>query len=304
MPGARWFPGSLLNYAEHAVRGAGAADRDIAVHARSQTRPDLSWTWGELRDQVARARRVLVDLGVGPGDRVAGYLPNCPEALVAFLAAAGLGAVWTSCAIEFGPRSVIDRFGQVEPVVLLVAGGYRYGRKDVDRGAEVEQVVRALPSVRHVLDIEYGAWRVDLRRVVAPAPRRGHRPDHGDHPGAVRPPVGRPVLLRHDREAEGDRARARGDPARAPQEPRAVLGPRSRRRAALVLDHRLDDVERARLRPARRRDHRDDRRRPGVPRPRLAVAAGRGDRRDADGREPGFRDGLPLRRAWTSPGST
>jgi acetoacetyl-CoA synthetase len=161
MPGARWFSGSLLNYAEHALRGAGAEADDDAVHARSQTRPDSSLTWGALRDQVARARRVLVDLGVGPGDRVAGYLPNCPEALVAFLAAAGLGAVWTSCAIEFGPRSVVDRFGQVEPVVLLVAGGYRYGRKDMDRRNEVAGILAELPSVQHVLDIEYGDWRVD-----------------------------------------------------------------------------------------------------------------------------------------------
>jgi acetoacetyl-CoA synthetase len=160
MPGARWFPGSLLNYAEHAVRGAGADDRTVAVHARSQTRPDMELTWGDLRDQVARARRVLADLGVGAGDRVAGYLPNTPEALVAFLAAAGLGAVWTTCAIEFGPRSVVDRFGQVEPVVLLVAGGYRYGGKDVDRRTEIEAIRTALPSVRHVIDIEYGEWRV------------------------------------------------------------------------------------------------------------------------------------------------
>ncbi|MDQ6850170.1 MAG: acetoacetate--CoA ligase [Actinomycetota bacterium] len=161
MPGCRWFPGSLLNYAEHALRGAGAPDSEVAVLARSQTRPDLELTWGELRQQVARARQVLVDLGVRAGDRVAGYLPNCPEALVAFLAAAGLGAVWTSCAVEFGPRSVIDRFGQVDPVVLLVAGGYRYGRKDIDRRAEVAEVVAALATVRQVLDIEYGAWRVD-----------------------------------------------------------------------------------------------------------------------------------------------
>ena len=161
MPGATWFPGSLLNYAEHALRGAGADDRSVAVHARSQTRPDQELTWGELRERVARARRALADLGVGAGDRVAGYLPNTPEALVAFLAAAGLGAVWTSCAIEFGPRSVVDRFEQVEPTVLLVAGGYRYGTKPVDRRAEVEQIRAGLPSVRHVLDIEYGEWRVE-----------------------------------------------------------------------------------------------------------------------------------------------
>jgi acetoacetyl-CoA synthetase len=164
MPGARWFPGSRLNYAEHALRGAGAADSDVAVLARSQTRPDTDLSWGELRAQVARARQVLLELGVRAGDRVAGYLPNCPEALVGFLAAAGLGAVWTSCAVEFGPRSVIDRFGQVEPVILLVAGGYGYGRKDVDRRAEVAEIVAALPSVKHVLDIEYGPWRVDGAR--------------------------------------------------------------------------------------------------------------------------------------------
>jgi acetoacetyl-CoA synthetase len=161
MPGTEWFPGSLLNYAEHALRGAGAPDGDVAVFARSQSRPDAEMTWGELRRQVARARQVLSELGVRAGDRVAGYLPNCPEALVAFLAAAGLGAVWTSCAVEFGPRSVIDRFRQVEPVVLLVAGGYRYGRKDVDRGVETAAIVAGLPSVRHVLDIEYGSWRVE-----------------------------------------------------------------------------------------------------------------------------------------------
>ena len=191
MPGSRWFPGSRLSYAEHALRGAGAADADVAVHVRSQTRPDSSLTWGELRGQVARARRVLVDLGVGPGDRVAGYLPNCPEALVAFLAAAGLGAVWTSCAIEFGPRSVIDRFGQVEPVVLLVAGGYRYGSKSIDRRSEVQQIVEALPSVRHVLDIEYGdssiasdaSWRHLLADVTDPIPET--TPVPFDHPLVV-----------------------------------------------------------------------------------------------------------------------
>jgi len=161
MPGGRWFPGSLLNYAEHALRGDGAADDALAVRARSQTRPDQDLSWGELRQQVARARQVLVELGVGAGDRVGAYLPNCTEAVIGFLAAAGLGAVWTSCALEFGPRSVLDRFGQVEPVVLLVAGGYVYGGKDVDRRDEVAAVVAGLPSVRHVLDVEYGDWRVD-----------------------------------------------------------------------------------------------------------------------------------------------
>jgi acetoacetyl-CoA synthetase len=160
MPGARWFPGARLNYAEHAVGTAEDTDR-VAVLGRSQTRNDVELTFGELRDQVARAQQVLRRLGVRPGDRVVGYLPNVPEALVAFLATASLGAVWASCATEFGARSVVDRFAQVEPVVLLVAGGYRYGTKDVDRSREVAQIRAGLPTVRHVLDIEYGDWRVD-----------------------------------------------------------------------------------------------------------------------------------------------
>jgi acetoacetyl-CoA synthetase len=160
MPGAEWFPGTLLNYAEHALGGPHDADR-VAVLGRSQTRPDLELTFGELRDQVARARTVLAGLGVSPGDRVVGYVPNVPEALVAFLATASLGATWASCATEFGARSVVDRFAQVEPVVLLVAGGYRYGSKDVDRAEQVRAIRAALPTVRHVLDIEYGEWRVD-----------------------------------------------------------------------------------------------------------------------------------------------
>jgi acetoacetyl-CoA synthetase len=157
MPGTQWFPGARINYAEHAL-GTDDPGR-VAVLGRSQTRPDVDLTFGQLRDQVARARAVLAGLGVGRGDRVAGYLPNIPEALVAFLATASLGAIWASCATELGPRSVIDRFGQIEPAVLLVAGGYRYGNKDIDRREQVREVRAGLPTVRHVLDVRYGPWR-------------------------------------------------------------------------------------------------------------------------------------------------
>lgn len=162
MPGASWFPGAIVNYAEHALGDLeGGTDADeLAVLGRSQTRADVDLTWGELRDQVARARVVLHDLGVRRGDRVAAYAPNIPETLVAFLATASLGAVWASCATEFGTRSVVDRFGQVEPKVLLVVGGYRYGEKDVDRSPEVAAVRAALPSVEHVVDLAYGDFRV------------------------------------------------------------------------------------------------------------------------------------------------
>ena len=158
MPGAVWFPGARLNYVEHLLRQG--ADDDLAVLARSQTRPDRDLTFGQLRDQVARARGVLAGLGVSPGVRVIGYLPNAPEALVAFLATASLGAVWASCATEFGAASVVDRFGQIEPTVLIVAGGYQYGAKAIDRRAHVADIRAGLPTVRHVLDIEYGPWRV------------------------------------------------------------------------------------------------------------------------------------------------
>ena len=160
MPGARWFPGAMLNYAEHAVGTDEDLDR-VAVLGRSQTRDDVELTFADLRDQVARARAALEKLGVRRGDRVAGYLPNIPEALVAYLATASLGATWASCASEFGPRSVIDRFAQIEPVVLLVAGGYRYGAKDVDRRSQVAEIRAELPSVRQVIDVEYGSHRVD-----------------------------------------------------------------------------------------------------------------------------------------------
>ena len=145
MPGARWFPGVALNYAENALApGApvGArVDRDSpAVIGRSQGRPDLDLTWRELWDRVELARTGLRRLGVGRGDRVAAYLPNIPETVVAFLATASLGAVWSSCAPEFGTRAVLDRLGQIGPKVLLAVDGYRYGDRLVDRRDEVATI--------------------------------------------------------------------------------------------------------------------------------------------------------------------
>ena len=153
MPGTEWFPGSRLNYAERALAGGGD---DLAVIARSQAREERRITWDELRDQVARCRAGLLRLGVGRGDRVGAYLPNGPEALVGFLATASLGAVWSSCPPEFGVRSVTDRFGQLDPVVLLVVRTYRYGTKHIDRSAEVAAIVDALPTVRTVVDVDTG----------------------------------------------------------------------------------------------------------------------------------------------------
>jgi acetoacetyl-CoA synthetase len=154
MPGTRWFPGATLNYAEHLVAGA-AQVGGPAVISRSQTRGPVDLSGAELGDQVARARAGLVRLGVSRGDRVAAYLPNIPETLVAFLATASLGAVWASCAPEFGTRSVLDRLRQIEPKVLLAVDGYRYGTRAVDRSAEVAAIREGLPGLEATVAVPY-----------------------------------------------------------------------------------------------------------------------------------------------------
>jgi acetoacetyl-CoA synthetase len=155
MPGARWFEGATLNYAEHALRLPGRADDDVVVIGRSQTREPIDLTAAELRDAVARCRRGLERLGITRGDRVAAYLPNIPETIVALLATAGLGAIWSSCAPEFGTRAVIDRFGQIKPKVLLAIDGYRYGDRAVDRREALAEIRAGLPSVESTVVIPY-----------------------------------------------------------------------------------------------------------------------------------------------------
>jgi acetoacetyl-CoA synthetase len=145
LPRAHWFPGATLNYAQHALR---KRDDRIAVVARSEHGPRRVWTRAELADDVARARVGLRRLGVARGDRVAAFLPNGGEALIAFLAAASLGAVWSSCAPEFGVSSVLDRFRQIEPTVLITVTSYVYGGKTFDRSADVAQIALGLPSLK------------------------------------------------------------------------------------------------------------------------------------------------------------
>ncbi|HEV7132637.1 MAG TPA: acetoacetate--CoA ligase [Gaiellaceae bacterium] len=155
MPGAVWFPGARLNLAEHLL-GADEDTDAVAVIARGQTRDPIELTFGELREQVARARAGLLRLGVQPGDRVVAFMPNIPETLVAFAATASIGAVWASCAPELGPRSVIDRLVQLEPTVLLTVAGYGFRDRSVDRRDEVATIRAALPTLRHVVHVPYG----------------------------------------------------------------------------------------------------------------------------------------------------
>ncbi len=154
MPGAEWFAGARLNYAEHML-GEEGDENAVAVVARSQTRGPLELTFGDLREQVTAARAGLRALGVGPGDRVVGYLPNIPETLVAFLATASLGAIWAACPPEFGPRSVIDRFAMLEPKVMFAVAGYRYGERAIDRRAEVAALRAALPTLEQLVAVPY-----------------------------------------------------------------------------------------------------------------------------------------------------
>ncbi|MCU1350921.1 MAG: acetoacetyl-CoA synthase, partial [Acidimicrobiales bacterium] len=155
MPGARWFPGATLNYAAHVLAMPGVDPDDVAVWSLSQSRDPVELTLGELRRAVAACQAGLRRCGVKPGDRVAAYLPNIAETMIAMLASASLGAVWASCAPEFGARSVLDRFSQIEPTILFVVDGYFYGDKAVDRAAEVAEIRAGLPSVQHTVLVPY-----------------------------------------------------------------------------------------------------------------------------------------------------
>ncbi len=153
MPGTQWFPGARCNYAEHIFRGK---DPDgLALQHASELRPLSAWTWAQLGDETARIADGLRALGVGEGDRVAAYLPNIPETVAAFLACASLGATWSSAAPEFGARSVIDRFTQIEPKVLLAIDGYRYGGRDFDRRDVVREIARELPGLEGMVTLGY-----------------------------------------------------------------------------------------------------------------------------------------------------
>lgn len=153
MPGAQWFPGTSLNYAEHVF--AGKDDSETAILHASELRELGELSWGELRRQVGAVAAGLRALGVERGDRVVAYMPNVPEAIVAFLATASIGATWSSCSPDFGPGSVIDRFAQIEPKVLFAVDGYRYGGKDFDRRDVVAELQAAMPSLARTVVLPY-----------------------------------------------------------------------------------------------------------------------------------------------------
>ncbi|NKF21853.1 acetoacetate--CoA ligase [Solimonas marina] len=151
MPGARWFGGARVNFAEHLLR-AGSGSRP-ALWAASETQPLRSWSWDRLHAEVRAAATALRRLGVEPGDRVCSCLPNIPEAAIALLASASIGAIWSSCSPDFGAATITDRFSQITPKVLLTSDGYHYGGQAHDRRDSVAELLRRVPSIEHVVHV-------------------------------------------------------------------------------------------------------------------------------------------------------
>src|SRR5947209_5527943 len=149
MPGARWFPGSTLNYAEHVFRNE-TAEKPAILFA-SETRALHEISWRELKRQVACLAQALRGMGVQSGDKVAAYMPNIPETIVAFLATISIGAVWSLCSPDVGKVAAEDRFKQIEPKILVAADGYRYGGRDYDRSETVRDLAATIPKLENLI---------------------------------------------------------------------------------------------------------------------------------------------------------
>ena len=187
MPGAVWFPGARLNFAERCLAGGDPDDLALVLVGEGPDgmNPPVEVTYGQLREQVAAVSATLRGLGVRPGDRVAGYLPNIDAAVIGLLATAAVGAVWTVASPDFGTPSVLARLGQAEPVVLLAADGYRFGGKPYDRRGTVAELIAGLPSVRTVVTVDNLAgaavWDLPVPTVSwADAVRAGAEPEFAD----------------------------------------------------------------------------------------------------------------------------
>ncbi|MGI8920681.1 MAG: acetoacetate--CoA ligase [Solirubrobacteraceae bacterium] len=168
MPGAEWFPGARVSYAEHIFRGRdGRGEEDVVIRHASELRELGEWTRGDLRRHTAAIAAGLRAQGVQAGDRVVAYLPNIPETVAAFFACASIGAVWSSCSPDFGVRSVVDRFAQIQPTVLLAVDGYRYGGRDFDRLDVVARLQAEMPSLRATAVLGYLDPTPDLDRLAA-----------------------------------------------------------------------------------------------------------------------------------------
>ena len=159
MPGASWFPGARLNFAENLLR---YRDDHVALIFKGEAQDSIRMTYAELYDEVARVAKSLKEIGVQAGDRVAGFMPNMPETIIAMLAATSLGATWSSCSPDFGIKGVLDRFGQIKPKVLFTANGYFFKGKSFDSLARVSDILREIPTIEKVVVIPYTEENPDL----------------------------------------------------------------------------------------------------------------------------------------------
>ena len=162
MPGAKWFSGTELNFAQNLLR---YRDSRTALIFKGEGRPSLKMSYAELYDQVARTAKSLREAGVRPGDRVVGFMPNMPEAVVAMLAAVSAGAVWSSCSPDFGIKGVLDRFGQIKPKVLFTANGYAFKGKAFDSLGRIADILKELPTIEKVIVVPYTEEHPDIDRV-------------------------------------------------------------------------------------------------------------------------------------------
>ncbi|MEQ8663644.1 MAG: acetoacetate--CoA ligase [Gammaproteobacteria bacterium] len=153
MPGAQWFAGARINFAEHVLRQARGTQP--ALYFAAEDRALTTWSWDRLAEEVARIAAALRARGVGAGDRVVAFMPNIPETMVACLAVTAIGAIWSSCSTDFGAASVLDRFQQIEPKAFFTVDGYRYGGRAFDRRDEARTIIEALPSLTHVFYLPY-----------------------------------------------------------------------------------------------------------------------------------------------------
>ena len=316
-PGASWFPGARLNFAQNLLR---YDDDRVAILFKGETRPATRLTYRELNQTVAQLARALRAAGVQPGDVVAGYLPNLPQTAMGMLATVAIGAVWTSCATDIGPQAAVDRLGQVEPKVLLCADGYLYKDKTFDAFRNATQVVAGIPSIQTVVVATYAGNDVDLS---APAAARAGRRPPGAHdaplgrlprravrqpprlrPAPLRPPGRGHVQLGHHGQAQVPGA-VRRRPAAEPAEGARPARRRAARRRPLLHHHgQLDDVELARLGSRHRRHHRPLRRQPRLPRPGCPVAVHRRRSRSPSSAPARATSTSSRPRGWNPPGTT
>ncbi|MCP4754398.1 MAG: AMP-binding protein, partial [Proteobacteria bacterium] len=162
MPGAEWFSGARLNFAENLLR---YRDDQLALVFNGEGQVSKRLTYAQLYDQVAKVAKSLKEAGVATGDRIVGFMPNMPETMIAMLAATSLGATWSSCSPDFGVKGVLDRFGQIKPKVIFTANGYFFKGNNVDSFDRIANILKELPSIEKVVVVPYTEQKPDISAI-------------------------------------------------------------------------------------------------------------------------------------------